>query len=130
MLNKLDKELSSRGHPFVRYTDDALIFCKSKRAAERIRKSIIRFIEETLYLKVNQEKTTVDYVRGMKLLGDSFYVHRGKCRLYVHPKSVAKMKTMKTRIKKITSRSNGWGYAKRKIKLKEYILWVGLSTSN
>ena len=35
MLNELDKELERRGHPFVRYADDAMIFCKSKRAAKR-----------------------------------------------------------------------------------------------
>lgn len=33
---------------------------------------------------------------------------------------------MKSRLKELTSRSNGWGYAKRKQKLKEYIRgWVG-----
>lgn len=32
MLNELDKELESRGLPFVRYADDAMIFCRSKRA--------------------------------------------------------------------------------------------------
>ena len=33
---------------------------------------------------------------------------------------------MKSRLKELTSRSNGWGYAKRKQMLKEYIRgWVG-----
>ncbi len=31
MLNELDKELERRGHEFVRYADDAMIFCKSER---------------------------------------------------------------------------------------------------
>ena len=31
-------------------------------------------IENTLYLKVNKEKTVVSYVRGVKYLGYSFYV--------------------------------------------------------
>lgn len=30
MLNELDKDLEKRGHRFVRYADDMLIFCKSK----------------------------------------------------------------------------------------------------
>ena len=48
---------------------------------------------------------------------------KGKCQLMVHPKSKAKMKS---KLKELTSRSNGWGYAKRKQKLKEYIRgWVG-----
>ncbi len=63
MLNELDKELERRGHPFVRYADDAMIFCKSKRAAWRVKASITRFIEERLFLKVNREKTVVSYVR-------------------------------------------------------------------
>jgi retron-type reverse transcriptase len=35
MLNELDKELVRRGHLYVRYADDMVIFYKSKRAAER-----------------------------------------------------------------------------------------------
>lgn len=45
MLNELDKELARRGHPFVRYANDSMVFCKSKRAAERVRESITKFIE-------------------------------------------------------------------------------------
>ena len=123
MLNELDKELERRGLPFVRYADDSMIFCKSKRAARRVKETITRFIERTLYLKVNKEKTVVSYVQGVKYLGYSFYVTKCKCRLTVHPKSKAKMKS---RLKELTNRSNGWGYAKRKQKLKEYIRgWIG-----
>src|SRR5574344_2090468 len=123
MLNELDKELERRGHPFVRYADDSMIFCKTKRAAERVRNSITKFIEGKLFLKVNKEKTVVSYIRGVKYLGYSFYVNKGRCQLTVHPKSKAKMKS---RLKELTSRSNGWGYDKRKQKLKEYIQgWVG-----
>lgn len=43
MLNELDKELARRGHPFVRYADDAMVFCKSRRAAERVKGSITKF---------------------------------------------------------------------------------------
>lgn len=35
MLNKLDKELESKELPFVRYANDALIFVKSEKAANR-----------------------------------------------------------------------------------------------
>ena len=59
MLNELDKELVRRGHPFVRYADDAMIFCKSKRAAERVRTSITKYIEGQFFPKVNKEKTVV-----------------------------------------------------------------------
>ena len=71
MLNELDKELERRGLPFVCYADDSMIFCKSKRAAMRVKESITKFIEGKLYLKVNKEKTVVSYVRGVKYLGCS-----------------------------------------------------------
>ena len=123
MLNELDKELTSRDLPFVRYADDSMIFCKSKRAAKRVKESVTRFIEGKLHLKVNRDKTVVSYVQGVKYLGYSFYVMKGKCQLTVHLKAKSKMKA---KLKELTSRSNGWGYAKRKQKLEEYIRgWVG-----
>ena len=45
MLNELDKELFRRGHKFVRYADDCLILCRSKRAVARVRESIFTYIE-------------------------------------------------------------------------------------
>lgn len=118
MLHELDKELELRGHPFVRYADDCMIFFKSKRAAGRTKQSIIRYIEGVLYLRVNEEKTSVGYVRGMKFLGYSFYVTSGECRLSVHPKSFAKFKS---RLKELTGRSNGMGYERRKTVLRQFI---------
>lgn len=122
MLNELDKELEKRGHPFVRYADDMVIFCKSKRSAERTLVNIVPYIENKLFLKVNREKTTIAYISKVKFLGYSFYVYKGEGRLRVHPKSIAKMKEQ---IKMLTSRSNGWGYARRKEALRQYISgWV------
>lgn len=57
MLNELDKELTRRGHRFVRYADDCMIFCKSRKSAERTLENITPFIEGKLFLKVNREKT-------------------------------------------------------------------------
>ena len=54
MLNELDKELTQRGHPFVCYADDSMIFCKSEKAAIQTKESITRFIERKLHLKVNK----------------------------------------------------------------------------
>lgn len=122
MLNELDKELENRGHRFVRYADDMLILCKSKRSAERILTNIIPFIEKKLFLKVNRGKTVVAYIRDIKFLGYSFYENKKVGRLRIHPKSITKMKE---RIKELTSRSNGWGDARRKETLKQYITgWV------
>lgn len=122
MLNELDKELEQRGHKFVRYADDFLILCKSKRGSERVMASITNFIEKKLYLKVNREKSQVSSIRGIKFLGYSFYKLRGKCRLRVHPKSITKMKA---KLKELTSRSNGWGNERRKECLSQYIKgWI------
>ena len=93
MLNELDRELTNRGLPFVRYADDSMIFCKSKRAAKRVKESVPRFIEGKLHLKVNRDKTVVSHVRGVKYLGYSFYAMKGKCQLTMHPKAKAKMKS-------------------------------------
>mgnify|MGYP000896839316 CR=1 FL=1 len=122
LLDELDHELERRGHKFVRYADDVLIFCKSKRAAERTLENIMPFIEKKLFLKVNREKTAVSYVRGIKFLGYSFRIAKGKAALSVHPKSVAKLKM---KIRELTARSNGWSNDYRKLRLRQYITgWV------
>ena len=122
MLDELDKELERRGHSFVRYADDCMILCKSQKAANRTKDSIINFIERKLYLKVNKEKTNVCYISKVKYLGYAFYIYKGECRLRPHPKSLLKMKA---RLKELTSRSNGMGYERRKLKLRQYIIgWI------
>ena len=109
MLNELDTELEKRGHLFVRYADDLVIFCKSKRSADRTLANIVPYIENKLFLRVNREKTEAAYISKIKFLGYSFYVTKGEGRLRVHPNSIAKMKE---RIRTLTSRSNVWGYAR------------------
>lgn len=122
MLNELDKELATRGHKFVRYADDCMIFCKSRKSAERTLNNIIPFIEGKLFLKVNRGKTTVARFKEVKFLGFAFYRYRRECRVRMHPKSISKMKT---KIRELTDRHNGWGNEFRVCKLKEYIQgWV------
>jgi group II intron reverse transcriptase/maturase len=111
MLHELDRELESRGHAFVRYADDMLILCKSKRSADRTLKHIVPYIENKLYLRVNKVKTEVAPVSRLKFLGYGFYRNKGKIRLRVHPQSMSRMKA---RLRVITSRSNGKGDAWRK----------------
>ena len=69
MLNELDRELEKRGHRFVRYADDLVILCKSKRSADRTLANIVPYIENKLFLKVNREKTTTAYVSEIKFFG-------------------------------------------------------------
>ena len=122
MLNELDRELERRGHRFVRYADDCMIFCKSKKSAERTLNNIVPFIEGKLFLKVNRKKTKVAHISKVKYLGYSFYRYKGKCRFRVHPKSVEKMKN---KIRELTDRNNGMGNAKREKKYQNYVRgWV------
>lgn len=123
ILNELDRELERRGHKFVRYADDMVIFCKSKRAAERTLENLIPFIEKELFLKVNREKTEAAYVGKVKFLGYAFYITKDRdAGIRVHHRSVAKMKA---KIREITARSNGKGDEQRKLKLKQFITgWV------
>ena len=122
MLNELDKELECRGHRFVRYADDCMIFCKSRKSAERTLKNIIPFIEGKLFLKVNRKKTEVAHISKVKYLGYSFYRYKGKCRFRVHPKSVAKMKG---KIRELTDRNKGISNEVREKKYQEYVRgWV------
>ncbi len=122
MLNELDRELTRRGHRFVRYADDCMIFCKSRKSAERTLKNIIPFIEGKLFLKVNRKKTGVEHISKVKYLGYAFYRYKGKCKFRVHPKSVAKMKD---KIREMTKRNNGWGNEYRAMKLTQFVRgWV------
>jgi len=122
MLNELDKELERRGHQYVRYADDLIVFCKSRRAANRILEHILPFIEKKLFLKVNREKTVAAHYRDIKFLSYAFSRRKGKAELIVHRSSIAKMKV---KIRELTARSNGWGNEYRKLRLKQYIQgWI------
>jgi group II intron reverse transcriptase/maturase len=69
VLDELDKEIESRGLSFCRFADDANIFVSSKEAAKRILKSLTKFIEEKLKLKVNKEKSKAASSKFVKFLG-------------------------------------------------------------
>lgn len=122
MLNELDKELERREHKFVRYADDVVILTKSKRSSKRVLHSITRYIENRLSLKVNREKSSSVSVSRINFLGYSFYINRGQGRLRVAQKSILKLKS---RIRYLTNRSNGWSNERRKSELKTFIRgWI------
>jgi group II intron reverse transcriptase/maturase len=101
MLNELDHELKRRGHKFVRYADDMVIFCKSKASAEQTLRHIIPFIEGKLFLKVNRVKTVVAYAGTIKFLGYGFYKGKKGFGMRVHAKSIAKMQD---KVRELTDR--------------------------
>ncbi len=92
LLDDLDKELERRGHLFVRYADDFLVFKRTERAAWRTRMSIRRFLETYLRLRVNEEKSSVERPETLTYLGYTFTERSGPWALQVAPKSVKRLK--------------------------------------
>lgn len=86
MLDELDKELENRGHKFWRYADDNNVYVKSKRAGLRVMKSMTKLIENKLKLKVNKNKSVVDFVSRRKFLGLSFYFAKSGAEIRIHEK--------------------------------------------
>lgn len=122
MLNELDTELEKRELNFCRYADDCNIYVKSKKSAERVMKSITKFIEKDLKLKVNKGKSKVDRPWKLKYLGFSFYNKKNGMGIRVHNKSIEKLKAT---LKKITGRSNAMSMEYRAVKLKQTITgWI------
>ena len=72
-LDKLDKELESRGLRFVRYADDFDIFVRSEKSAERVMKSVSSWVERKLFLKVSATKTKVVRPTDSNFLGFTFW---------------------------------------------------------
>jgi RNA-directed DNA polymerase len=101
LLDDLDKELERRGHKFCRYADDVNIYVRSRKAGERVMSSVTRFLEKRLKLRVNREKSAVDYVAKRKFLGYRILGGKG---LGVHPKSIHRFKD---RVRGITRRNRG-----------------------
>lgn len=77
-LNKLDRELERRGHRFIRYADDFVIYVKSKRAGERVMDSITGYIEKDLGLIINQKKSKVCGATSATFLGFNIQNLMGK----------------------------------------------------
>lgn len=119
MLDDLDKELEKRGHRFVRYADDFIVFVKSPRAGIRVAASIRRFVERELKLKINERKSGVRPTNRVRFLG---FIFRGtKVRW-----SFEAFNEFKRRVRELTGRSWGVSMEYRMDKLKEYLRgWMG-----
>jgi len=122
VLDELDKELEARGHKFVRYADDCNIYVKSKRAGERTMKSVKRFVEGKLRLKVNERKSAVDRPWKRKFLGFSFTSSR-EPKVRIAKESI---KRVKKKIREITSRKMPYPMEYRIQRLNQYLIgWCG-----
>ncbi|MGK5093101.1 group II intron reverse transcriptase/maturase [Deltaproteobacteria bacterium TL4] len=113
LLDELDKELEKRGHKFVRYADDVVIYVKSERAARRVMLSISRFLVETLKVKVNTQKSKICKVQEGSVLG--FEIHRKKLRTID-----VKIRKFKSELRRISRRCSGIAMKDRFQRLAEY----------
>lgn len=80
----------------MRYADDMMVMCASKKAAQRVvYQSLRTFIEDKLKLKVNEQKSKICYISAseLKFLGYGFYIDKeGMVKARVHQKSYEKCK--------------------------------------
>ena len=91
LLDDLDRELTRRGHRFVRYADDCNIYVRSKAAGERVMASLERFLWTRLRLRINRAKSAVARPWARKFLGYSVTVDRHP-KLKVAPQAVQRLK--------------------------------------
>jgi RNA-directed DNA polymerase len=104
VLDELDRELTRRGHAFVRYADDVTIFVRSEQAGLRVLASVTRVVEKRLKLRVNPEKSAVSRPQASELLGFTFAHVR---RTWVARPSRRSVDRLKHRVRELTRRSRG-----------------------
>ena len=122
VLDEFDRELERRGHRFARYADDSNIYVRSRRAGERVMKSLTRFIHAKLKLQVNQSKSAVAEPWERKFLGFSFTRTEPRKRC-IAPKAV---KRFKERVRELTSRTRGIRIERMAKELTRYLRgWIG-----
>ncbi len=103
-LNEFDQEYGKRDVKFVRYADDIVLLAKSDRAAKRLLETSTKYLEGTLKLKVNQEKSrvvSVFAIKNFKYLGFTLGKNGKGIYIRVHGKS---WKKMKSKLKELSSR--------------------------
>lgn len=106
-LDEFDKTMEQRGNKFVRYADDIIIMCKSKRAAQRQLANAKKLLEGKLKLKLNDEKSKVVSVysaKDFKYLGFAMGKNKNGAYIRAHPKS---LKKAKLHLKELTKRNQG-----------------------
>ena len=112
VLDELDRELSRRGHCYVRYADDIVIAVGSQKSAERVESNVTRFLEESLKLKVNRKKSAIRRPTGLNYLGYGF-MNNGRPIL-----SKSSEQRLKSKIRQLTQRNRGRSFKQVKSELR------------
>ena len=122
VLDELDRELERRKHCFERYADDCNIYVRSRRAGERVKRSITCFIVRRLKLKVNEAKSAVARPVDRKFLGFSF-TGAEQPRRRIAPKAVLRFKQ---KVGEFTGRTRGVSIERMTKELTSYLRgWKG-----
>ena len=122
-LTAFDRMLESRGHKFVRCADDCNIYVKSRRAAERVMESCVKFLEGELKLTVNREKSQTGSPMRLKFLGFSLYKVKEKTGIRPHQES---LKRFKEKIRELTNRKQARPVEQILNRIKQYTRgWLG-----
>ena len=130
ILNELDQLLDSRGIRFVRYADDMVIMTKSRKAAERILGHVKDYLENKLFLKVNEQKTKIDKASDKsQFLGFAFTRRVSNKRRVRNPGAVwfatvhqKKRDKFQKRVREILDRRAPGGIEAVKVKLKRFLV--------
>ena len=120
-LNEFDQEFRRRGVPCIRYADDIVLLAKSERASERLLETSTKYLEGTLKLKVNREKSrtvSVFAIRNFKYLGFCLGKNGRGIYIRVHTKS---WKKAKDKLRMLTSRSRCGSIVKTMKRIKVYM---------
>ena len=122
VLDEFDRELERRKLRFARYADDSNIYVRSRRAGERVMKSLTQFIITKLKLRVNERKSAVARPWERKFLGFSFTWAKTPQRR-IAPKAVLRFKE---RVRELTSRTRGVSMERMAEELACYLRgWIG-----
>jgi len=114
MLDDLDRFLEKRGHRFCRYADDCNVYVRSKRAGERVKAAMKRFLTSELSLRVNEAKSAVDRPSRRKFLGYSFQ----RSKLRIASKSIERLKA---KVRELTRRGRSMNLQIRLEVLSRYL---------
>jgi group II intron reverse transcriptase/maturase len=119
VLNELDHKLEERNLGYCRWADDFVIVVRSERAAQRVMKGTIAYLEQELGLLVNRDKSQVAPIKEITFLG--FQILRGKIRV-----STSAQRRFTARVRELTRRNNPLSMYQVIHELSEYLRgWVG-----
>lgn len=121
LLDDFDKMLEARGLRFVRYADDFLIFTRTAIAAQRVFRSVEKYLTRKLKLVVNRDKSRTCSTNEVEFLSYQFHGYGGQMRV-----SEKSLKKFKQRARELLNRNHGKSTRQRMQELTWYLRgWIG-----